>query len=360
VVVTGSALDRSHRSLNALPDAGVDSVVVPMSRRRILVGLAFLAAGFATLNVVACNHARAFLSFAPDGEKSPRPERLSLAEKLKVLVMGVSNPRPRNRKTPADLRLEFEQHRIPVGAQVRLAAWLIRSPESRTLAILFHGYSGSKDSLLDHAQAFRDLGVSTLLVDFRGSGGSSESYTTVGYVEAEDVEASYAHATRRLGWRAGDVVVFGASMGAAAVMRAQATGRIDPRALIVEVVFDRLLTTVRRRFDLMGVPSWPSAEILLFWGGRLVELDPWNHNPVDYARAIRAPTLVLHAEKDPRATLEQGRAVYEALAGPKRFVVFAGAEHESLVKAHPGRWMSEVGAFVRGAMRTAAPETARR
>jgi hypothetical protein len=97
VVVTGSALDRSHRSLNALTDAGVDSVVVPMSRRRILVGLAFLAAGFATLNVVACNHARAFLSFAPNGEKSPRPERLSLAEKLKVLVMGVSNPRPRKR-----------------------------------------------------------------------------------------------------------------------------------------------------------------------------------------------------------------------------------------------------------------------
>ena len=38
-------------------------------------------------------------------------------------------------------------------------------------------------------------------------------------------------------------------------------------AVVLECPFDRLLTTVEHRFELMGVPAFPLARLLTFWGG---------------------------------------------------------------------------------------------
>jgi hypothetical protein len=53
-------------------------------------------------------------------------------------------------------------------------------------------------------------------------------------------------------------------MGAAAVLRAVARCGVQPDAIIVESVFDNMLNTVRHRFEAMGVPSFPGAQLLVF------------------------------------------------------------------------------------------------
>ncbi|NJR40440.1 MAG: hypothetical protein HC781_18420 [Leptolyngbyaceae cyanobacterium CSU_1_4] len=87
------------------------------------------------------------------------------------------------------------------------------------------------------------------------------------------------------------MILYGASMGAVAVMRAVAIEKIEPVALILESPFDRLLNTVRHRFEVMGIPSFPSAELIVFWGGVQLGIDGFNHNPVDYARSIDCPRI---------------------------------------------------------------------
>ena len=57
-------------------------------------------------------------------------------------------------------------------------------------------------------------------------------------------------------------------MGAVACLRAVHALGVQPDAMILECPFDRLLTTVRHRFDAVRVPSWPLAELLVFWGGQ--------------------------------------------------------------------------------------------
>jgi pimeloyl-ACP methyl ester carboxylesterase len=75
------------------------------------------------------------------------------------------------------------------------------------------------------------MGASVMLVDFRGSGGSSERYTTIGLREAEDwrLPARYALAHLHTPF----AVLFGESMGAVAILKAvrersRRTGRRDP------------------------------------------------------------------------------------------------------------------------------------
>ena len=111
-------------------------------------------------------------------------------------------------------------------------------------------------SLLPEAAVWRELGYDTLLVDFRGSGGSSGQVTTLGYLEAEDVAAACNYARRQLGMTR--TVLYGISIGAAAILRAVARGDVDPAALVLECPFDRLLSTAQNRFAAMGVPSFPA------------------------------------------------------------------------------------------------------
>src|SRR5204862_2534004 len=115
-------------------------------------------------------------------------------EKLKVLVIGVRVPKPVDDRTPDQLGLQYERVAIPVDARVTLGAWLIPHPQPKGGVILFHGFTAVKSQLLPEAAAFHARGYSALLVDFRGSGDSSERYTTVGYREADDVVAALRYA----------------------------------------------------------------------------------------------------------------------------------------------------------------------
>src|ERR1051326_57080 len=73
--------------------------------------------------------------------------------------------------------------------------------------------AGEKSGTILEARAFLEMGFAVLMVDFRGSGESSESYTTVGFLEAEDVAVSVAYAREEL--HQAKVILYGQSMGAA-------------------------------------------------------------------------------------------------------------------------------------------------
>jgi hypothetical protein len=210
--------------------------------------------------------------------------------------------------------------------------------------LLFHGYTASKTSLLLEAAAFHARGYSALLVDFRGSADSSESYTTVGYREADDVRAAVRYAASVLELTM--PLLYARSMGAAAVLRAVALHELPVRGLVLEGVFDRMLTTVKQRFYAMGIPATPFAHLLVLWGGVQFGFWGFGHNPVAYATRCRIPVLMLHGAHDPRATLAHARAVFAALAGDKRLCEFDDAKHEQLPLADRARWDAALDRFL--------------
>ncbi len=190
-----------------------------------------------------------------------------------------------------------------------------------------------------------ELGVSVLLVDFRGSGNSSESYTTIGIHEGSDV-ATVAHYASE-NFSHSSTILFGKSMGAAAILRAAYEETIAPDAVILEAVFDRMLSTVCNRFDIMGAPSFPAARLLVFWGGVQFGFNGFENNPVEYAHSLKCPALFMHGANDPRAKLSEGRDVYNAVPGNRKwFKEFADAGHQSYVAANPGQWKEAVLEFL--------------
>jgi len=303
--------------------------------------------GFAGLNVLAYNHARAMTRFTSVGARTTKPEELTFWSRIRVLVVGVNVPRPTSARSPSDLDPDCQAFSFDGPEGVTLACWYCDRGEGTPLVLLFHGYSAEKTALLREARTLLELGASVLLVDFRGSGGSSGSHTTIGVREADDVAAVVQHAEAHLLHT--KTILFGQSMGAVAILRAVHERGILPDAVILEAVFDTMLNTVRNRFHAMRIPSFPSAELLVFWGGRQQGFDGFRHNPVDYASSLNCPTLFMHGTDDPRATLNEGRRVFDAVPGPKEFKTFGQTGHESYVSTHENEWRTTVDEFMRRA-----------
>jgi len=303
-----------------------------------------LLAAFVFANALAYHHATAMMCFAENVARTRKPEDLSFVNKARVLFTGVNNPRPESRHTPADLDLPYDSLVIACSNGISLAAWFLPAADNDLLIILFHGYAADKSRLLPEIEQLHDLSCRMLTVDFRGSGGSSESYTSLGVHEAEDVAETVAFAKRTFPHR--KLILFGQSMGAVAILRAIDKFGISPDGIVLEAVFDTMLNTVKNRFALIGAPSFPAARMLLFWGGWQLGFDAFDHNPEEYARSVRCPVLFMHGTEDRRALISQARRVFDAVPTEKRFLQLEGLKHESYAGSRPEEWKTGIDEFI--------------
>jgi pimeloyl-ACP methyl ester carboxylesterase len=311
-------------------------------RRRLGSFLLFLVLA---VNLLAFVQARATTHFAPTGTPLAALMTAPLPQQIGALLTGVAIPRPQNHATPAAHSLPYETRMIALPNTEQLEAWYVPQPQPRGIALMFVGYAGVKEGALTPAATLYQFGYSSLLVDFRGAGGSSRDDQTLGIREAEDVAAAFAYA--RTQWPDLPVVLYGVSMGGSAILRAAAVAGVRPAGMILEAVFDDLRTTTRHRFDALGLPSWPAADLLLFWGGVQLGVNPFEHNPVGYARAVDVPVLLLYGEEDPWVLPVERQAIVDALRGPVELVTFPGQGHGGpYVYADPERWDAAVRAFL--------------
>jgi alpha-beta hydrolase superfamily lysophospholipase len=313
------------------------------SHPTLAVSLLLLAGFFLALNVLAYRHAWSMTHFIPSGGWKRKPEVLTRIEKMRALLSGVRLCRPLGDERPDAVGLAYETHTF-LGTRGSLECWYVPHPSPAGLVLLFHGYNACKAKLLSEARCFHELGYSSFLVDFPGCGGSAGNVTTIGFLEAGDVARAFDHARRT--WGEQPLILFGQSMGAAAVLRALAVHRLQPDAAVLECPFDRLLTTVKARFRTMGVPSFPAAHLMLFWGGFQQGYNAFRHNPVEYARRVKCPVLMLYGHDDRRVSRREVEAVFAALGGDKEQRFFDGVGHESYAALRPDEWKGYVAPFL--------------
>jgi len=296
---------------------------------------------FASANVLAFCHAWNFTHFSTEIKpRTDQPEELSRFDRLKVLLTGVENPKPVN-----DVYPSFPYETISLASpNGRLEAWYSELPQAKGSVALFHGYTSNKAKLLTEAENFRQLGYSVLLVDFSGNGGSEGNQCTIGYRESFDVAAAFHFLHDQQ--PTAPISLYGISMGAVAVLRAQSELGIKPVASIIECPYGSLLETTQLRFNAMGLPDFPLANLLVFWGGVQNGFWPFHMNSREFARRITAPTLLLYGLDDPRVSRRETDEIFDALGGPKDRHYFAGVGHEPYHVLYPEVWRNTISGFL--------------
>lgn len=302
--------------------------------RRLLWTLLVL---FILMNGIAFLHAYKFTHFTnADVEQTPR--KLSLPQKLKLAVTGISNPRPVNKQTPAS---PYET--IKIQSNVLLDCWWIRRDSAIGTVVVFHGYAAEKSSMLDKSEVFQALGYNTLLVDFMGSGGSEGARTTIGFDEAEEVKDCFDYLVAK-----GEKTIhlFGTSMGAVAIMKAVKDHSIKPASVMLECPFGTMYETVCARFRSYNVPTVPMAGLLMFWGSVQNGFWTFSHNPANYARHISCPTLLMYGEQDERVSRKEIDVIFQNLTGNKKLATYPLAGHENYLLKYKQEWSRDVTNFL--------------
>jgi uncharacterized protein len=258
-------------------------------------------------------------------------------------------PKPNSAKTPTDIGLSYSSQRLSVNDNEWVETWLVPASgtETKGTVLLFPGKDSSKaKQLLTPAQVFHELHYNSLLVDFRGVGGSSGNTTTLGVRESEDVVLVLKNADRLQLQR--PFILYGISMGSAAILTAIAKEDVKPDGVILELPFARSIDALRSRVRALHIPAFPLAELIVFWGGVQHGFNAFAHNPVIYAAQVQCPTLIMHGSLDQWTTIDEIKEILQNLRGSKKLVLFPNTGHTLLVTVDRELWRGSVDNFLQG------------
>ena len=158
-----------------------------------------------------------------------------------------------------------------------------------------------------------------------GSGTSGGNTTTIGYKESQEVKDGYEFIKAK---GEANIFLYGSSMGAVAIMKSISDDHITPRAIIIECPFATMYETVAIRFKNVGIPTFPMAHLLMFWGGAENGFWAYGHNPVEYAKGIHCPVLLQYGEKDERVARNETDRIFANLHQSKQLITYPLAGHD--------------------------------
>ena len=214
--------------------------------------------------------------------------------------------------TPADAGLAYEDVRFDTTDGLTLHGWFVPGPEGRggdgQTWLWFHGNGGNLAHRVDEiALLHRRIGVDLFIFDYRGFGRSAGAPSEWGtYVDAR---TALQYLRGRPDVDPDRLVYFGHSLGASVAVEL-AVGT-SPLGLVLVSPFSSVremaeLTPMFRPF------SW---------------LVSGHYDSLARLPSIKLPVLVLHGDLDMLVPIAQGKKVYHAANGPKRFVTLRGAAH---------------------------------
>ena len=233
---------------------------------------------------------------------------------------------------PSDIGLEYTSLKLRTVDDETLDGWHVPVAAGREkpgLVLFFHGNAGNIGHRLDYLRMFHDLGLATLIIDYRGYGRSSGTPSEEGsYLDAE---AAWQHATKALGLAPDRIVIFGESLGGAVAAKLAEGHR--PGALILASTF----TSVPD----LGAELYPWLPVRLL---ARIHYDTLNRLP-----RIACPLLVVHSRNDDVIPFAHGRRLFEAAGTTKQFLEIDGGHNEGFVFVRK-EWISEMDGFLRRAL----------
>ncbi len=229
--------------------------------------------------------------------------------------------------TPRDFGVEYDTWSIATADGERLRAWVLRPDAPGARIVYFHGNGGNLSIWAPILAGIARRGYSVLVVDYRGYGSSTGRPTERGVYRDVDAVVDRFWSSAHSGT---PVVYWGRSLGT--VMAAYAATRRAPDGLILESGFPDARSLVR---------SSPLMALLSLFSSL-------RFPAAAFLQRVRVPVLAIHGDDDHVIPIEQGRRLFEGIAGRKEFFTIRGGDHNDVAPPDPRVYWEAVEAFVAG------------
>ena len=241
-----------------------------------------------------------------------------------LVERGIFHPQPGVDLTLEELGEAGEEVFLDTEDGVRIHGFWLPAEGARLGLLFLHGNAGNASHRLPNAVLLRRLGVSVLLLDYRGYGRSEGRPSERGVYA--DARAGLSHLAAR-GFPEERVVVFGRSLGGAVAVEL-ARGR-GLAGVILESTFTSVSDMVRSLFGFGGGP-----------------LTRGRFDSLARIGELRAPLLFLHGDRDEVVPFALGRKLFEAAPEPKAFETIAGAGHNDTVAVGGAAYLERIRRFL--------------
>jgi fermentation-respiration switch protein FrsA (DUF1100 family) len=206
--------------------------------------------------------------------------------------------------SPGDVGLDYEDVSITTSDDERLHGWYVPAANPRGVVLFFHGNAGNISHRLDSIRIFHELGLDSLIIDYRGYGQSTGKASEQGTYR--DAEAAWDYLVNNRGVSAGRIIIFGRSLGGA--IGAWLGVFHTPAAVIIEPSFTSGVDMARRLYPFLPV-------------GLLTRL---KYPVEDFASRLNSPVMVIHSRHDEIIPFAMGQAIYAAVNQDKKFLALRG------------------------------------
>jgi fermentation-respiration switch protein FrsA (DUF1100 family) len=259
---------------------------------------------------------------------------------------AVHPPREQNTRTPASLGLPYEDVAFTTQDGLQLRGWFLPTIYSDATVILGHGFSRSRQELLDVAAMLHRNRYNVLMFDWRAHGESEGTRTTFGYKEVKDVSAAVAYITSRPELDSQRIGVLGKSMGGAIAIRAAAK-LPQIKAVVSDSPYPSLQDSIQVGVDRRGpLGVWPFRFIALSLGLNAIGIDPGLVRPIDDIADISPrPVLIIHGGRDALVPADTGTRLYAAAGEPKYLWYAPDVAHVEMSSRYPREYEARVVQF---------------
>lgn len=209
---------------------------------------------------------------------------------------------------PTEVGLAYEDVWLTTADGVKLSAWYIPATDARGTILYLHGNAGNISHRLGFIRILHDLGLNTLMIDYRGYGQSeggppSETGTYL------DAEAAWHYLRQERNTPATEIIIWGSSLGGG--IASWLAEKHPPQALI-------LLSTFTSAVD-MGRQQYPFLPVR--WMAR-VHYDNLSRMP-----HLTCPVLIIHSPDDEIIPYSQAERLFAAAPEPKTFIKTHGGHN---------------------------------
>ncbi|MDD5044324.1 MAG: alpha/beta hydrolase [Candidatus Omnitrophica bacterium] len=227
--------------------------------------------------------------------------------------------------TPASLHIPFEDVYLKTEDNVKINAWFIPAKDAKYTLLYFHGNAGNLQDRLEKISIFKDLGLNTFIIDYRGFGKSGGSPSEEGVYRDALAAYDYLINTRKI--KDSGIILFGESIGSAVAVDLAAKTKV--RALILEGSFSRGKDIAKEIYPML--PAFFFSNIF---------------DSVTKIKKISCPKLFMHSKDDEVVPLRLAQKLYDAAPGPKKMVELRG-EHNDAFLASGNVFTSSIALFIR-------------
>lgn len=244
---------------------------------------------------------------------------------------------------------EVEEIRITSHDGLQLeATYIPQAVPSNKVAILVHGYAGSRLDMLSYGRIYADkCGMNLLMPDNRGHGKSEGDYIGFGWHDRLDIIEWITYIMNRVGPDA-EIILHGVSMGGATVLMVSGE-ELPPQ--VKGIVSDCAYTSAKEQLAyqlkvMYKLPSFPLLYTTDLLARKRAGYSFQDASAIKQVQKAKVPILFIHGDADTFVPTEMVHKLFEACESKKELYIVPTAEHAQSILVDRVGYTNKVCSFL--------------